>query len=96
LGKLPCLHRRELFKSGFGFEKEFHIFGLAFKKSGRLSDFWDTSRVFARLEFGAQRFGFSFSNTGASSGIGCKEGETPFLVCEQQLAPNVLAFLFEC
>ena len=34
LGKLPCLHRRELlFKSGFEFEKEFHIFGLAFKKS---------------------------------------------------------------
>jgi hypothetical protein len=32
---------------------------------------------------------------GATSGIGCEEGETPFLVCEQQLSPNVLALLFE-
>jgi hypothetical protein len=69
---------------------------LAFKKSGGLSEFWEASRVFARLKFGAQRFGFSFSNTGALSGIGCKEGETPFLVGEQLLAPNELALLFEC
>ena len=50
------------------------------KKSGWTSEFWEASRVFTRQKFGAQHFGFSISNTGATSGIGCKEGETPFLV----------------
>ena len=66
------------------------------KESGGLSEIWEASRVFARLKFGAQHFGFSFSNTGALSGIGYNEGETPFLVCEQLLAPNKLAPLPEC
>ena len=62
-------------------------------KSSGTSEFWEASRA-KNLEPSVLVSRFFF-NTGATSGIGCEEGETPFMVCEQQLAPNVLALLFE-
>jgi hypothetical protein len=60
------------------------------KKSNGTSEFWEASMS---QKFGAQRFGFSLLNTGASSGIGCEEGETPFLVFRTSIGAQQIGSL---